>query len=62
MEACLHHSNTGQRQIGEYFAKVYAKTVFEGTRWEPVHPKSIVRSDRVVTLEYYVPVPPLALF
>jgi hypothetical protein len=58
---CLHQSIVGQRQIGEYFAKVYAKVVFKGEAWEPVRPKSVARAGNVVTVEYHVPVPPLTL-
>ena len=58
---CLHVSIVGQRQIGEYFAKVYAKVVFKGETWEPVHPKTVTRVNNVVTVEYFVPVPPLVI-
>jgi hypothetical protein len=58
---CLHQSIVGERQIGEYFAKVYAKVVFAGETWEPVRPKTITRAANVVTVEYHVPVPPLVL-
>jgi len=58
---CLHQSIIGQRQIGEYFAKAYAKVVLRGERWEPVRPKTIARAGAVVTVEYHVPVPPLTL-
>lgn len=58
---CLHQSIVGERQIGEYFAKVYAKVVFKGEAWEPVRPKTVTRVANVVTVEYHVPVPPLTL-
>ncbi len=58
---CLHQSIVGERQIGEYFAKVYAKVVFKGETWEPVRPKMVTRVANVVTVEYHVPVPPLVL-
>ena len=58
---CLHQSIVGERQIGEYFAKVYAKVVFKGEAWEPVRPKTVSRAGAVVTVEYHVPVPPLTL-
>ena len=58
---CLHMSIVVQRQIGEYFAKVYAKVVFKGEVWEPVRPKTVTRVANVVTVEYFVPVPPLVL-
>jgi hypothetical protein len=58
---CLHYTNHGERQLGEYFAKVYARVVFGGQRWEPVRLKSISRVGRVVTVDYHVPNPPLVL-
>ena len=58
---CLHQSIVGERQVGEYFAKVYAKVVFKGETWEPVRPKTVTRVANVVTVEYHVPVPPLVL-
>ncbi|AKU93701.1 Endo-1,4-beta-xylanase Z precursor [Labilithrix luteola] len=60
-EDCLHYSNAGQRHLGEYFAKVYGRVVLGGQSWEPVRPKSISRAGNVVTVVYYVPVPPLVV-
>lgn len=57
----LHFTSEGGRRLGEYFAKVYSKIVFEGATWEPVRPKNITRTGNVITVQYYVPVPPLAL-
>ncbi|HRG97868.1 MAG TPA: hypothetical protein PLR99_16550 [Polyangiaceae bacterium] len=58
---CLHFNGFGQRKLGEYFAKAYAKWVFEGKKWEPTGPMSITRAGAVVTVKYHVPVPPLVL-
>lgn len=58
---CRHYSNHGERQLGEYFAKVYARIVIAGERWEPVHPKKTTRVDRVITATFHVPKPPLVL-
>lgn len=58
---CLHYSAKGERWLGEYFAKVYARVVFGGETWEPVRPKTITRAGNVVTVEYFVPTPPLVL-
>jgi hypothetical protein len=58
---CLHYTSDGERRIGEYFAKVYAKVVLGGETWEPVRPKQITRVANVVTVKFYVPVPPLVL-
>ena len=56
---CLHFDNKGYRKLGEYFAKVYSRVVFGGQKWEPVRPKAIARAGAVVTVQYYVPAPPL---
>lgn len=58
---CLHYNGVGQRRLGEYFAKAYAKWVFEGQKWQPVGPTSVTRVANVVTAKFNVPVPPLVL-
>jgi hypothetical protein len=58
---CLHYSNEGERRLGEYFAKVYARVIFEGQSWEPVRPKSITRAGKVITVVFHVPKPPLVI-
>jgi len=58
---CRHYSNHGERHLGEYFAKAYARIVLEGRRWEPVHPSKLTVAGNVVTAKYFVPVPPLVL-
>jgi hypothetical protein len=58
---CLHFTNHGARQLGEYFAKVYARVVFEGKPWEPVRPKTLTREGNVIRVAFHVPSPPLVL-
>jgi len=58
---CRHFTNHGQRRLGEYFAKVYARVVFEGKAWEPVRPKTVTRDGAVITVVFHVPVPPLVI-
>lgn len=58
---CRHYTASGERQLGEYFGKAYARIVLEGLRWEPVHPKTVSIVGNVITARYYVPVPPLVL-
>ncbi len=57
---CLHYTNEGERRLGEYFAKAYARVIFEGQPWEPVRPKTIMRDGAVITVVFHVPKPPLA--
>jgi hypothetical protein len=56
---CLHFTNNGARQLGEYFAKAYARVVFEGKPWEPVRPTQVTRNGAVITVKYAVLRPPL---
>jgi hypothetical protein len=58
---CLHYTSDSQRWLGEYFAKVYARIVFEGLPWEPVRPRAVTIAGNVVTAKFYVPKPPLVL-
>lgn len=58
---CLHFTAESQRRLGEYFAKVYAKVILAGETWEPVRPMQITRAANVITVQYYVPAPPLVL-
>jgi hypothetical protein len=58
---CLHFTAEGQRHLGEYFAKVYARVVLEGKRWEPLRPTAITIKGNVITAKFLVPKPPLVL-
>ena len=57
---CRHFTGASRRILGEYYAKAYARIVFQGKTWEPVRPMSVTRAANVITVKYYVPVPPLA--
>ncbi len=59
--ACLHFTADGERWLGEYFAKAYARIVVEGLPWEPLRPVSARLAGSVITVRYLVPVPPLVL-
>jgi hypothetical protein len=56
---CLHFTNHGERQLGEYFAKAYARVVLDGLPWEPLRPTSVTRNGNVVTVKFHVPSPPI---
>ncbi len=60
-EDCRHYTNHGERHLGEYFAKAYARIVIEGRRWEPVRPERVSIAGNVITAKFFVPVPPLVL-
>ena len=56
---CLHYTSQSSRRVGQYFGKVYTRVVLAGQVWEPVRPKAITRVDNVVTVQFFVPKPPL---
>ncbi len=58
---CRHYTGKGERTLGAYFAKAYARIVVEGLPWEPVRPKKITLAGNVITAKYHVPAPPLVL-
>ncbi|MEA2749249.1 MAG: hypothetical protein QOI41_3392 [Myxococcales bacterium] len=58
---CLHFTGHGERHLGEYFAKAYARVVLEGRKWEPLRPKTVTRAGNVVTAKFVVPKPPLVI-
>lgn len=60
-EDCRHYSNHGERHLGEYFGKAYARIVLEGRAWEPVRPRRVTAAGAVVSARFHVPVPPLVL-
>lgn len=58
---CRHFDANGERMLGEYFGKAYARVVLEGRAWEPVHPRAVTRTGTELTVAFHVPVPPLEL-
>lgn len=56
-----HFTNEGYRHIGEYYAKAYKRVVLEGKTWEPLRPRAVTRAGNVLTVRFYVPVPPLVI-
>jgi hypothetical protein len=60
-EDCLHYDSTGERRLGEYFAKAYSSIVFSGQAWEPLRPLAAAVSGNVVTVKFLVPKPPMVL-
>ena len=58
---CLHFTGEGERHLGEYFAKAYARVVLEGLPWEPLRPVAVSLAGNVVTAKFLVPKPPLVI-
>jgi hypothetical protein len=58
---CRHFTTPGQQHLGEMFGKVYAKVVLEGKNWEPVRPKTVTKNGPEITVQFFVPEPPLVI-
>jgi hypothetical protein len=58
---CKHFTNEGERRLGEYVAKAYARTIIDGLPWEPVRPKDVKRDGAKVIVTFHVPAPPLVI-
>jgi lysophospholipase L1-like esterase len=58
----LHLVPLGYELMGEKYAEVYYEHVLLGRPWQPLQPlrDTLARSGRVVTVDFHVPVPPLA--
>lgn len=57
----LHLTADSYRWLGEYYAKAYRRVILEGLPWEPVRPRSVVRSANVIDVHFHVPVRPLVI-
>ncbi len=57
----VHLTNDGYAFMGEYYAKAYARIIFEGKPWEPLRPLSAAQAGTKIRVVYKVPAPPLVL-
>ncbi len=57
---CIHFTNHGERRLGEYFAKAYARVV-NGGAWEPLRPVDAKPDRNTIHVRFTVPKPPLVL-
>ena len=48
------------RQLGEKTGQIYYERMVLGNDWQPLQPTSVERSGNVITVNFHVPVPPLA--
>jgi hypothetical protein len=55
----VHLTSNGYRWMMSYHAKVYKSMIINGTAWTGLRPLSVVRVSNVITIQFYVPVPPL---
>jgi hypothetical protein len=58
----LHLVPLGYELMGEKYGEAYYRHVVLGRPWQPLQPlrETVARSGRVVTVDFHVPVPPLA--
>ncbi|MGK4003869.1 dockerin [Sorangium sp. So ce1036] len=56
----LHLTAAGYQQLGEKYGQIYHERVVVGRDWQPLQPIRVERSGRVITVQFHVPVPPLA--
>jgi hypothetical protein len=56
----IHMLVDGYEQLGEKYAQVYYERVVLGKDWQPLQPTSATRAGRVISVNFHVPVPPLA--
>ncbi len=53
--------NTEEKRMGEMFAKVMNKVIFEEEEWNPLMPTAIERAGNVITIDYHIPEGTLAI-
>jgi lysophospholipase L1-like esterase len=58
----LHMTPLGYELLGEKYAQVFYQHVVVGDPWQPLQPlaSTVARNGRVITVDFQVPVPPLA--
>jgi hypothetical protein len=58
----LHLVPLGYELMGEKYGQAFYRHVLLGRRWQPLQPLSdtVARSGRVITVDFHVPVPPMA--
>src|SRR5690606_9111896 len=57
----VHLTGEGERWLGEMHAKVLERVLVEGEPWRPVSPIDIERQGAEITVQMWVPAPPLVL-
>ncbi|MFU2510577.1 sialate O-acetylesterase [Pseudoalteromonas sp. ASV78] len=57
----VHLNNIGYKWLGHYFAKAYKRQVYEGRPWKPLSPLKMQVQNKLVLIDFHVPVPPLVI-
>jgi hypothetical protein len=56
----VHLSTAGYEALGEKYGEVFFQKVVSGQDWQPLQPTAATRAGSVVTVQFHVPVEPLA--
>jgi hypothetical protein len=56
----VHLDAIGYDRLGEKYGQVYFERIVRGREWRPLSPLRLRRAGVVVTIDFHVPVPPLA--
>lgn len=56
----VHLTTSGYEQLGEKYGEVFFEKVVLGQDWQPLQPIAATRAGTVVTVQFHVPVTPLA--
>ncbi|HEY3331037.1 MAG TPA: hypothetical protein VGK19_13500 [Capsulimonadaceae bacterium] len=54
-----HLTANGYRWMGAAFGKVLNKVIVERHLWQPLAPRSVAQKDRTISIDFFVPEPPL---
>ena len=56
-----HLSNVAERQLGEYYAKVYQQQIVEGRAWQPFQPTVAAACGASINVSFEVPNAPIVI-
>ncbi|HEY2902347.1 MAG TPA: dockerin [Polyangia bacterium] len=54
-----HLTTPGYDRLGAKYAQVYYQAIALGQHWQPLQPKSVMKSGKTITIDFNVPVAPL---
>jgi hypothetical protein len=57
----VHLTAQSYRHLGEYYGKALKRVLVDHAPWDPLKPVKITRSGATITVDFAVPVPPLAI-
>lgn len=57
----VHLTAGSYRHLGEYYGKALKRVLVDHAAWDPLKPVKITRNGATITVDFVVPVPPLAI-